>query len=110
QRQGAAARLPAQLRAGDAAPLEGERGMTRSAQEIQDWIIGRVSTLTGIAPEEIDAREPLLHYGLDSVALVALTTDLEKWLGYSFREKPLEDHPTIEALARYLADQTAGNR
>jgi acyl carrier protein len=80
--------------------------MTRSAQEIQDWIIGRVSDLTGIAPEEMDAREPLLNYGLDSVALVALTIDLEKWLDYRFREDPLEEHPTIEALARYLAGQT----
>ncbi|HXG11384.1 MAG TPA: acyl carrier protein [Gemmataceae bacterium] len=79
--------------------------MSRSAQEIADWMVNRVSALTGLPPEAVSVSEPLLRYGLDSVALVALTTDLEAWLGYRFRENPLEEHPTIEALARFLAEQ-----
>lgn len=81
--------------------------MTRSAEAIQDWIVGRVSALTDIPSEEIDVRQPFLRYGLDSVAVVRLAADLEQWLGYRFRENPLDAHPTIEALARFLADQTA---
>ena len=81
--------------------------MSRSAEEIRDWIVGRVSELTEIPPAEIDARQPVMSYGLDSVALVRLASDLETWLGYRFRENPLEAHPTIEALARFLAEQTA---
>jgi acyl carrier protein len=84
--------------------------MSRSAQEIQDWIIDRVSRLTGVAPPEIDPHAPVLRYGLDSVALVALTTDLEAWLGYRFRANPLEEHPTVEALAQFLAKQTRDER
>jgi acyl carrier protein len=45
--------------------------------------------------------------GLDSVALVTLAFDLEKWLGYRFRSNPLNDHPTIAALSRFLAQQAA---
>jgi aryl carrier-like protein len=81
--------------------------VSRSVREIQDWIVARVSALTGIAPEEIDAAEPLLRYGLDSVAVVALAADLETWSGYRFRENPLEAHPTIAALAEFLATQLA---
>jgi acyl carrier protein len=81
--------------------------MTRSAEEIRDWIVERVSALTEVPPEEIDVRQSVLRYGLDSVALVRLASDLETWLGYRFRENPLEAHPTIEALARFLAEQTA---
>jgi acyl carrier protein len=81
--------------------------MTRSAEEIRAWIVGRVSELTEIPPEEIDAHQPILSYGLDSVALVRLASDLETWLGYRFRENPLESHPTIESLARFLAEETA---
>ena len=81
--------------------------MTPSAQEIEDWIAARVGALTGAAREEIDVRAPLTRHGLDSIAVVALASDLEKWLGYRFRANPLEDHPTIEALSRFLAQEVA---
>jgi acyl carrier protein len=79
--------------------------MSRSAEDIQDWLIARISAVTGIAPHEIDARQPLLRYGLDSAAVVALMVDLEGWLGYRFRANPLEEHPTIVALSQFLASQ-----
>jgi acyl carrier protein len=82
--------------------------MTRSAQEIQDRIVAQVSSLTGLPPEEINVREPYRRYGLDSVALVTVVADLETWLGYRFRENPLEDHSTIASLAAYLAEQAPG--
>jgi acyl carrier protein len=81
--------------------------VSRSAQEIRDWMIDRLSRLTGMAPQEMDPREPIQRYGLDSVALVAFATDLEGWLGYHFHANPLEDHPTVEALAAFLAAETA---
>lgn len=84
--------------------------MTRSAQEIQDWIVRRVSGLTGIAPDQIDVREPVLRYGLDSVALVSFAADLEDWLGVRLRENPLDKYPTIEALSRFLHQLTNPER
>jgi acyl carrier protein len=69
-------------------------------------MIKRLSRLTGVPPEEVDPREPIRRYGLDSVALVVFTTDLEAWLAYRFQGNPLEDHPTLEALAAFLAEQT----
>jgi acyl carrier protein len=77
--------------------------MTPSAEEIKDWLVLRVSELTAVKPEEVDVRARLTRLGLDSVAVVALAADLEKWLEYRFRENPLDEHPTIEALARFLA-------
>ena len=81
--------------------------MTPTAAEIQAWMVDRVSTLTDIPAEEVDVRAPLTRHGLDSVALVALATDLEKWLGYRFRENPLDEHPTIEALSGFLGAEVA---
>jgi acyl carrier protein len=63
--------------------------------------------LTGVAPNELDPQEPIRRFGLDSVTLVAFSTDLEDWLGYQFRSNPLDDHPTIAALAAFLATETA---
>lgn len=79
--------------------------MTSSAKEIQAWIVDRISALADIAPEQVDVRAPWTRHGLDSVATVSLAVDLEKWLGYRFRENPLEAHPTIETLAEFLADE-----
>jgi acyl carrier protein len=81
--------------------------MSRSAQEIQDGIIDRLSRLLGVAGEGIDPQQPIMSYGLDSVAVVAFATELEEWLGYRFHENPLEKYPTVAALARFLAEQTA---
>jgi acyl carrier protein len=79
--------------------------MTPTEAAISDWIVARVSQLTDVAPNDVDVRAPLTRSGLDSVALVSLATDLEKWLGYRFRENPLDAHPSIAALARFLAEQ-----
>jgi len=81
--------------------------VSRSAQEIEQWIVGRVSALTATSSREIDAHEPMLRYGLDSVAVVGLVADLEAWVGYRFRENPLEAHPTIASLAQFLAEQVS---
>ena len=81
--------------------------MTRSADDIRDWIVARVASLTGLPPGEVDPAAPLARHGLDSVALITLAADLEAWLGYRFRENPLDAHPTIDALARFLAGQVA---
>ncbi len=84
--------------------------MSRSAEEIQAWIVTRISNLTGTSAQEINVREPYLRYGLDSVALVALVADLESWLGYRFHRNPVEEHPTIASLAEFLARETAARR
>ena len=80
--------------------------MTRSVQEIQDWMIDRISRLTGHAAEQIDPGVPVLHHGLDSVAVVSFAADLEEWLGCKFRGNPFDEHATIEALAQFLAGQS----
>ena len=87
--------------------MEGPAGVTPSAPEIENWIVDRVSALTGMPPAEIDVQAPVTRHGLDSVALIAVTADLEKWLGYRFRENPLFTYPTIAALALFLAAQVA---
>jgi acyl carrier protein len=83
--------------------------MSRSAEEIADWLVTRVSELTGLAPQEINVQAPLSRTGLDSVAVVALASDLETWLVYRFRANPLEDHPTIASLSGFLAEEVAAS-
>ena len=82
--------------------------MSRTADEIEGWLIERVAVLTGVPADEVDPAAPLARHGLDSVAAITVVADVEKWLGYRFRENPLERYPTIAALARFLAEETTG--
>jgi acyl carrier protein len=84
--------------------------VSRSAQEIQGWMIDRLGRLMGVPPRELDPHEPVRRYGLDSIALVAFVTDLEEWAGYRFTSNPLDDHPTVAALAAFLAEVAAKGR
>ena len=88
--------------------MEGQADLTPTAQEIEAWIITRISQAVNISPSDVDVRVPLTRYGLDSVAMIALAADLEKWLNYRFRENPLDAQSTIESLARYLAERKSG--
>jgi polyketide synthase 13 len=83
--------------------------MSRSMSDIAAWIKERVSELTGMPSAEIDENEPLLRLGLDSVGVVTLAADLEKWAGYRFQQNPLEEHPSINALAEFVARETASS-
>lgn len=84
--------------------------MTDSAEEVQRWIVARVSELTGVPAREVDVEAPIERAGLDSIQMLVMTADLANWLGFRFRADPLDEYPTIAALARFVAEQVAEQR
>lgn len=75
----------------------------RSAGEIQEWLIEHLAEELQVAPDQIKVDQPILAHGVDSMHIVAIIAKLEDWLGVRFSSDPLEDSPTIEALAESLA-------
>ncbi len=75
----------------------------RSAEEIRQWIVVRLSRLLEVQPKEIDMNAPIAHHGLDSVQIVLFITDLEAWLGLKFHANPIHEDSTIGSLAEHLA-------
>ena len=82
----------------------------RSAAEIKDWIVARISAVQGIEQAEVRTDAPLIGMGLDSMQFVVLVGELEDWLGCRFTDNPLFDYPTIDALSAYLAEQVADGK
>jgi acyl carrier protein len=80
--------------------------VSRSTQEIQDWMLDRLSRLTGTPRADIDPGKPIQNYGLDSVAQVVFVTELETWLGYRFQGHAMNTLTTVEMLAAHLAKET----
>lgn len=76
-----------------------------TAAEIQAWIVSYLAELLEIDPDELNVKIPFDQYGLDSSAAVGLTGDLEDWLGSKLDPTLLYDYPTVEALARHLAEE-----
>jgi myxalamid-type polyketide synthase MxaE and MxaD len=77
------------------------------AEVIQAWLVSRLSELLEIEANEIDVGEPFASYGLGSTELVSLSGDLAEWLGRDLPAELAYEFPTIEALARGLADSSS---
>jgi len=84
-------------------PSSGPIAPTQEGAEIVDWLVRHIAERLHVPPEEIDPREPLASYGLSSTEGVALSGDLEEWLGRDLPATLVWDYPTIERLARHLA-------
>lgn len=76
-----------------------------TAADIQAWMTSYLADLLEIEPDEVNIAIPFDSYGLDSLAAVGLTGDLEDWLGRKLDPTLLYDYPTVEALSRLLAEE-----
>jgi acyl carrier protein len=75
----------------------------RTAAEIENWLIRRIASIAEIEPGEVDLQEAFSYYGLDSVAAIGLSAELEDWLGCRLSPTLTFDYPTLENLSGYLA-------
>jgi len=74
-----------------------------TAETIQAWLIGNLAERLKVSPEDLRTDEPFASYGLDSVAAVSLSSEMEDWLGRRLSPNLLWDHPTIASLSEHLA-------
>ncbi|MEK8016255.1 MAG: SDR family NAD(P)-dependent oxidoreductase [Candidatus Parabeggiatoa sp.] len=82
-----------------------QSGTLHTLETIQAWLLTQISQQLKIAPSEIDIREPLAGYGLDSVTAVRLSGELETRLGRQLSPTLIYDYPSIQALAQYLVEE-----
>ncbi len=79
----------------------------KSRLEIEQWLQAAVAEAVEKPAPTIALDVPLSEMGLDSVAAVALTGDLEDWSGLEVDPTLIFDYPTIQALAEYLTSEPA---
>ena len=76
-----------------------------SREVIQSWLQLRIAESIQVKAEEIDASLPFSYYGLDSVASLGISGDLEIWLGRKLPQTLTWDYPNIELLSAFLAQE-----
>ncbi|PNW56872.1 UNVERIFIED_CONTAM: hypothetical protein BEN50_07680 [Euhalothece sp. KZN 001] len=72
--------------------------------DIQSWLVAKLAEKLHCSPQEIDIHAEFASYGLDSVAMVSLSGELENWLGRRLDPTLAYNYPTIAALSEYLTE------
>jgi acyl carrier protein len=80
---------------------------TSALESLQTWLVNNIAEQCDLDPQEVDIRKPLTNYGLDSIIAFTVVGDLEDYLEIELPATLLWDYPTIEAIAEYVAQQTA---
>ena len=75
-----------------------------TTDRIRAWLLARLRERLGVETP-LDADRPLADYGLDSLAAIAITADLEDWLEVELEPTMFFDYPSIDELARFLKDE-----
>lgn len=74
-----------------------------TAPQIEAWLVRAIAKSLRIDDKQIDPQRPFAEFGIDSVAAVELSGDLEAWLGKPVAATVVWDYPTVAQLAAHLA-------
>ena len=76
-----------------------------TVEEIEKLLAAQIARKVHRVPDEIDITEAFDRFGLDSLTAVALSSELEQWLGRKLSPTLFYDHPNIQALAQHLGQR-----
>jgi acyl-CoA synthetase (AMP-forming)/AMP-acid ligase II/acyl carrier protein len=80
----------------------------RAAEQIEVWLLTWLVNRLAMDPAEAARDRPFADYGLDSLAAVELSGELEDEFKVPLPAVVAWNYPTPAALARYLAEQSLG--
>jgi acyl carrier protein len=72
-------------------------------EAIQSWLQIRIAEYLQLDADDVDASLPFSYYGLDSVASLGISGELEVWLDRKLPQTLTWDYPNIELLSAFLA-------
>ncbi len=75
---------------------------TKTAAEVQNWLVDRLAARLKLEPGQIDVERPFDSYELDSLVAIGFSGELSQWLGRDLPGNLLLEHDTIAALAGHL--------
>ena len=76
-----------------------------SEAEIRDWCLDYVKRTVADPAISVGPDVTFPQMGLDSASSAYFIVELEEWLGIELDPEIVVEHPTIAALARYIASR-----
>jgi acyl carrier protein len=71
---------------------------------IREWCLDYLSRTLDPLQGPVDPQVEFARLGLDSASSIHFLVALEEWLGRELTPELIFEHPTVAALARYLAE------
>lgn len=96
--------LKLQPRKGPVSPIE----VDRAAEQIEEWLLKWLVNRLSMDPADVARDRPFAEFGVDSLAAVELSQELEDEFKVPLPAIVAWNYPTPAALARYLAEQSLG--
>ena len=78
-----------------------------SADDIKWWLANKVAAVLKIDASAIEFNTSFAKLGLDSLAAITISGDLEQWLEMEIDATILYQYSTIEELSEYLIQEIA---
>jgi natural product biosynthesis luciferase-like monooxygenase protein len=88
----------AEWRETDEAPPERSDKTLPGAASLEEWLRAELAAKLGIAAQQIDANEPIMRYGLDSLTAVELVQRIDLQFGVNLPVASLLESPSIAQL------------
>ena len=76
--------------------------------EVLGWLTLKFADWLEVPADDLDPRQPIASYGLDSISAVTLSVQLEEELSVELDTAVLWDRPTLESLAEHLTEKLNG--
>ena len=77
----------------------------KSYQEIVSWLQQQIAGEIKAEPASIATDVPFTDFGMDSIIVVTMVTNLEEWLNTSLDPTIFWEFPSIEALSDWLVNE-----
>ncbi|HEX5754503.1 MAG TPA: condensation domain-containing protein, partial [Archangium sp.] len=84
---------------------EAPEARPESPEALEAWLRTRFARRLRVEPEQLDRDEPLTRYGLDSLAAVEFSHEVEKGLGLSLPMEVVLSGPSLAQLVERLSSQ-----
>jgi acyl carrier protein len=73
-----------------------------STEQIETWMVQKIASALGVHPDTIDVQAPFTEHGLDSVASLQITGELQEELGRELEATLFWEYPSIASLSAFL--------
>ncbi len=90
-----------------AGPTDDTAAAPDPSRSVREQILTALSSCLRVRSSEIDPRQPFARYGMDSMSAVLLASTLGDALDRPLPPTLVYDHPTVDALERFLAGKDA---
>jgi acyl carrier protein len=78
------------------------------AGSLADWLCEAIAVRLDREPDEVDVDAPFGEFGLDSVSVMDILSDLEDRVGRRLDSSVLYDYPSVTSLAEFVAKGDPG--